>query len=426
MKIAFFVSKFPNLSETFILNQITGLIDRGHEIDIYTDKPADTKKYHPDIYKYNLLERTFYIGRPDNYLWRLIKLFQLPLVNFIRNPSIFFRALNLTKYGTEARSLKLLYASAYFLKWQFKYDIIHAHFGPNGQRVIYLRDIGVIKGKIITTFHGYDISMYLKLMGDKFYQPLFASGDAFSPISEQMKRRLIELNCNEKKIIVHRVGIDCSKFSFTTRQVGKNGKIKLITIARLVEKKGVEYGIRSVANLIKSGMNVEYNIVGDGHLNKKLQKLIHELNVTDKVKLLGWKHQQEVIQLINTSHILLAPSVTDENGDQEGIPTVIMEAMATGLPVISTYHSGIPELVQNGISGFLVPERDVDTLTEKLRYLIEHSELWDEMGKAGRKFVESHHNIHILNDKLVEIYQNMIQLNKEITVPLKDTSIVCN
>lgn len=170
----------------------------------------------------------------------------------------------------------------------------------------------------------------------------------------------------------------------------------------------MEYGIRAVAKLASVNQNIEYNVVGDGPLREDLQRLIQELNAGDVVKLLGWKQQQEIVEILNDADILLAPSVTSKDGDQEGTPVVLMEAMAMGLPVVSTKHSGIPELVENGVSGFLVPERDVDTLVEKLGYLIEHPELWSGMGRAGRAYIEEHYNIDKLNDRLVNIYQHLL------------------
>ena len=103
------------------------------------------------------------------------------------------------------------------------------------------------------------------------------------------------------------------------------------------------------------------------------------------------------------------PSITASNGDQEGIPVVLMEAQATGLPIISTYHTGIPEVVIDGKSGFLVHEKDVDALAEKLEYLIKHPEIWPEMGRYGRKHVEEKYDIKKLNQQLVKIYQNLIE-----------------
>jgi len=118
-----------------------------------------------------------------------------------------------------------------------------------------------------------------------------------------------------------------------------------------------------------------------------------------------WKQREELVKLLTDADILLAPSVTSHDGDQEGIPVVLMEALAQGLPVVSTYHSGIPELVQDKKSGLLVQERDVNSLVEKLEYLFVHQETWAELGKAGRKHVEEHYEIKKLNDQLVDLYE---------------------
>ena len=410
MKIAFFVEKFPTLSETFVLNQITGLIDRGHHVDIYAEMPSNEPRMHLDIKKYNLLNRTYYCPQmPSNLLWRLLKGFSILFANFLKDPVLLLRSLNIFQYGKKAASFRILYTAIPLLRKRPKYDIIQCHFGKNGLKAAFLKDIGAIQGKLITTFHGIDLSGFVKTLGDRIYDPLFDKGNLFLPISEFWRNRLIELGCAPEKIIVHRMGIDCGKFAFTPRRLSADGLIQIVTIARLVEKKGVEYGVRAVAKLVKNNRNIQYKIVGDGYLREPLERLIQELEVSDTVKLLGWKQQQEIIEILNDGDILLAPSVTSQkNGDQEGIPIVLMEAMAMGLPIISTQHSGIPELVQNNVSGFLVPEQDVEGLTEKLNYLIEHPEIWSKMGQAGRLYVKEHHDIDKLNDRLVEIYTKII------------------
>ena len=219
---------------------------------------------------------------------------------------------------------------------------------------------------------------------------------------------MIELGCDEKKIVVHRMGVKCGEWSFRPRQLAADGRVRLVTIGRLVEKKGVEYGIRAVAKIKKSNQNIEYSIVGDGPLKEELDKLIRELHISDTVKLLGWKDRYEVLGLLKDTDILLAPSITSRNGDQEGIPVTLMEGMAMGVPVVSTEHSGIPELIDNGVSGYIVPEGNVDALAEKLGYLIEQPGIWSEMGRAGRAYVEDHYNCDSLNDQLVEIYRKLL------------------
>lgn len=126
--------------------------------------------------------------------------------------------------------------------------------------------------------------------------------------------------------------------------------------------------------------------------------------------LLGYQPHSVFAREASNAHILLQPSVTARNGDSEGgAPTVLLEAQSSGLPVVSTYHADIPEVVLDGKSGFLVPERDSHALAEKLEYLIKHPEIWPEMGRRGREFVEENYDINKLNQQLVEIYQNLIQ-----------------
>lgn len=408
MKIAFVVSEFPTLSETFILNQIVGLIELGYEVDIYASMRRNDPKVHPDVDKYQLLARTHYAAQmPDDRLSRILKAINLFATNFPKAPKVILRALNVFKHGKQLGPFTLLYEVVPWLSKGSSYDILLCHFGWNGLKAAGLKDTGAIRGKLITAFHGMDISLYLQEAGDHVYDNLFETLDLALPISELWQKRLIKLGCDPQKILVHRMGIDCQKFPFTLRLPHQNNSIRIVTIARLVEKKGVEYGIRAVAKLATLFPNITYQIVGDGVLRAQLEKLVQELNVASQVQLLGWKQQTEVKEILDQADIFLAPSVTSKEGDKEGIPVVLMEAMAMGLPILSTLHSGIPELVENGVSGFLVPERDVDALAQKLQYLIEHPWLWGEMGKAGHKFVHEFYNIYKLNRQLVKIFEQI-------------------
>lgn len=406
MKIAFIVGVFPALSETFIINQIVGVIARGHEVDIYSYEPSHTAKLHPDVKKYQLLARTFYQPYlPRNRFLRVLKAVTLIINNFHKNPLALLRSLNFFKYGKWALSLKLLYSVIPLLKSQ-PYDIIHCQFGILARQGMVWRDIGAIKGKLISSFRGYDISWFVHQQGEHIYDELFVKGDFFLANCKFFQKKAIQLGCEPHKIIVHSSGIDCNKFQFKARiPPEQNEKIYVATTARLVGKKGLEYGIRAVAQVAKFYPNIEYSIIGDGYLKAELQQLIQELNATHQIKLLGWKNQVEIIEILDKAHIFMAPSVTSNDGDQDAPVNTLKEAMAMGLPVISTLHGGIPELVEDGISGFLVPERDVDAIAQRLTYLIEHPQIWTKMGKAGRAYVEKHYNTHVLNDELVRIYQ---------------------
>ncbi|NJO39266.1 MAG: colanic acid biosynthesis glycosyltransferase WcaL [Cyanobacteria bacterium CRU_2_1] len=422
MKVAFIVGTFPRLSETFIINQVTGLLDRGHEVDIYADQLGDTSNVHPDVIKYSLLDRTYYLPAvPDNLVLRGIKGIKLLISNFIKDPIVTLRSLNVIKYGKQAASLWLLYTV--IPNFNKIYDIIHCQFGTQSFRGMAFRVINAPESKLITIFRGDDISRFVNERGDRVYEKLFKTGDFFLTNCEFFKRRVIQLGCDETEIVVHYSGLDCSKFIPTFRYPNPDQQIRIATIGRLVEKKGIEYSIRAVAQLIEVHSNLEYNIIGDGLLRERLQRLIEELNLSHCVKLLGWKNEREIIEILNQTHLFVATSITAKDGNQDAPINVLKEAMALGLPVISTHHGGIPELVQDGVSGFLVPERDVDALAEKLRYLVEHPEIWATMGRAGRAYVEEHYNLQKLNDRLVDVYQRLLEQNLKSCSPPSQPSV---
>lgn len=405
MKIAFFVRFFPVLSETFILNQITGLIDRGHDVDIYAlrPRPVDFQVVHADVERYHLMERTQYFSdMPRNYFLRVLMAFALVIKHRAwLQPKPLLLALNIRKYGREAMSLRILYLATLLVGKE--HDAVHCQFGNLGPEVLRLKQIGAISGKLVTSFRGNDLTGYLQTKRI-CYRELFRKGDLFLPVSEVFRHRLIEKGCSSAKITVHRSGVDLAKLQYSVRRRAEGEPTKLISIGRFVEKKGLTYAIQAVALLVESGYKLTYTLIGYGGLRPDLEHLIDQLGVGDHVRLLGCMPHSEVVLHLRNSHLLLAPSVTGTDGDQEGIPNVLKEAMAMGIPVIGTLHGGIPELVENGVSGFLVPERDVEALADRLAYLMDHPERWPEMGAHGRKCVEKYYDINRLNDTLVELY----------------------
>lgn len=408
LRIAFVVGHFPSLSETFILNQIIGLLERGHEVDIYSEFRGDTSKVHPSVEKYQLLDRTFYLHPvSDNLLERTATGLNLLLQHGQQDPNLFLRSLNLFQHRTLAASLWLLH-TAPSLAQKPPYDIIHAQFGTQGFRGRLLRDLCAPWSKLVVTFRGHDISSYVDCYGEKVYQSLFKAGDFFLANCEFFRQRVIQLGCDPQKIIVHGSGIDCSQFAFMPRSLKPQEPVRIATTGRLVEKKGIEYSIRAIGKLAQTRPNLEYHIVGEGPLRSNFEQLIQELGIAHLVTLHGQQPQRELIKILDQCHIFVAPSVTAADGNQDAPVNVLKEAMAMGLPVVSTQHGGIPELVQDGISGFLVPERDADALAERLTFLIDQPDRWEAMGEAGRAYVETHYNMNTLNDELVSLYQHLL------------------
>ena len=406
MKIAFLVDQFPALSETFILNQITGILDRGHVVDIYSNNMRTESKIHQDVEKYNLLSRTYY-RKPPNKFSFLIKCFFLFVINFHKNPINILKSLNIFRFGKGVFSLDLFYTYICFLN-HGPYDIVHCHFGYVGEFGIILTKLGLNKSKIITSFYGNDLGKYINEKGKDAYKRLFNRGDLFLVLSDEMRRRLIEYGCPKKRILVHHLGIKPNLFEFKYNGHNFSAPLRLLTVARLVEKKGLEYSIKAFKQVYKKGKDITYIIVGDGPLRKQLEMLVEKLGISQKVIFVGPLAQGEIINAFKSAHIFILASITANDGDLEGTPTVLLEAMCSGLPVISTLHAGIPEQVINGKSGFLVPERDISALAERLEYLITHPENWPKMGRAGRQHVEEYFDIDKLNDNIVMIYHNLI------------------
>jgi len=409
MRVAFLVGHFPRLSETFILNQVTGLLERGHEVDIYTDNIEDWEKAHPDVAKYRLWERTFLIPKvPENYVWRILKGLWLITTHFHKAPLLFGRSLNIFAYGTHAAGLRLLYSAVALTHKPKAYDIIHCQFGTQTHRGVTFKYLIDPMPKLLVMFRGYDISCYVKNGGDKIYQRLLKNVDYCLVNCDFFQKRVIQLGCEPEKISVHFSGLDIDKFQYRSRHLKTNEPIHIATIGRLVEKKGIEYAIRAVAQQIETFPNLTYSIIGDGPLRQSLEQLIHSLHAESHIHILGWKNEAEIIEILETCHIFIAPSVTASDGNQDAPINVLKEAMAMGLPVISTLHGGIPELVQDGVSGYLVPERDVEALSDRLKRLLNEPERWPEMGLAGRTYVEKYFNLEQLNDLLVTRYEALL------------------
>lgn len=399
VKIAFLLGEFPSLSETFILDQITALIDRGHSVSIFAERPSRDVTMHPAVVQYDLLTRTRYEHLPAG-VWR--RVIGLPPVWRWSRPM--WRSLNVLQYGWHAASLRLAWA-VQMIDQCTEFDIIQCHFGALGLKAVLLRGTGAISGTVVTAFHGEDITNYPQNFADGHYAPLFAHGELFQPVSARWNGALEALGCPMHRVRVHRMGVDLSGFSMRDAPVTQADPIRILAVSRLVEKKGLRDAVCAVAQL---QLPCEFVIVGDGPLRTSLQALVDRLGVDGSIRLAGALPRHEIAALLQKTDIFLAPSVTAPNGDIEGIPVAIMEAMASGIPVVSTRHSGIPELVQDNVSGFLLEEGDVAGLTCRLSRLAYDAPLRRRMGAAGRRIVAAEFDVRTLTDQLLASYVELL------------------
>lgn len=316
-------------------------------------------------------------------------------------------ALNPFRYGRDAASLRLFHDASSTIGAP-PYDLIHAHFGPNGLRATRMRELGALKGKIVTTFYGFDVSRHMAVHGHSVYAPLFARGELFIGISDLMRRQLIDRGCPPDHTLHLRLGINLSRFRFRSSLLRNDEPVRILSVGRLVEKKGFETAIKAFALVANKHPSLQYRIVGSGPLRGRIERLIASLGLTERVQLLGDMSDEGVRACFDSSHIFLLASQKALDGDEEGLPQVLMEAQAVGLPVVSTLHSGIPEAVLDGKSAFLVHPGDVPALAERLALLVEHPECWTPMGSAGRAFVEANYDIEDTTDRLVGVYQQLL------------------
>jgi colanic acid/amylovoran biosynthesis glycosyltransferase len=418
LRIAFLVNDFPKLSETFIVNQIVGLIERGHAVDIVARHQRNNEAIHPQVKQYRLIDRTEYLNIPTTREKRVLAAAQVILKWGWRRPFNLLRSMNVFRHGKAAIKPDMLCAHAFFLERTVQteaYDIIHCHFGPAGIFGQHLRDLGDIKGPMLTTFHGYDIASFVEQNRTGVYHKLFRKGEAFTCSSKFIRKKFIAAGCDPAKIFLFKLGTDLTKFDFIERKSYlADSPIRLITVARLVEKKGLEYSIRAVANLVRQFPKLQYTIVGDGYLRENLSLLIERLHLQKNITLVGWKTQEEVHRLLADSHIFILASVLSSNGDFEGQGIVLQEAQAMGLPVVCTNHNGFSESILDGQSGFLVPERDVEALSARLVDLIGQPNSWLEIGRKGRAFVEANFDLRKRDDALVELYRRVITQKSEV------------
>jgi len=318
------------------------------------------------------------------------------------------------RFGSRADRLNIL-GLAYRLKEAGglrDVGLLHCHFGTRAHLAAALRSLGIIDVTIVTTFHGFDVSATIKHKGPDHYRLLFRFGALFLPVSEMWARKLCEVGCDPERIRVHHVGIDCALNEFRERRLDSrpNHPVKLISIGRLVEKKGHAHTLRAFARLRRDrpDLAVTFEIVGEGDLKDALEKEASDLGLTDVVTFHGGLPHGETLAVLNEAAIFILPSVTSKDGDMEGIPVSLMEAMARGIPVISTYHSGIPELVQDGVSGLLVPERDDDALAKAIERMIDSAPTWPEIGRASRRIIEEEFDRRKLGRRLIEYYQDLL------------------
>ncbi|MFP5108562.1 glycosyltransferase [Neobacillus sp. C211] len=395
------VPMFPKLSETFILSQIEQLIYNDYKVRIIAYYPSGEKKQQPIIDELNLLDHTVYVSGKMNLFKRLFRLYNYEDYMLLKK----IKQYNLSYNNTSIKdNLRDLLIAKSIIKNGYP-QILHCHFGPVAKKYLFIKAIYDIP--LIVSFHGIDVLHELS-KDPHTYKDVFAKADIITANSNYTANVLRKFGCPSGKLRLLPMGINPDDFHFKTREMPIDQKINITSVGRLVEKKGHEYAIRAMKLLVNKYPLMKYKIAGDGPLKNKLEGIIKELDLENNVLLLGNLDQKEIGDLLDQTHIVLFPSVTARDGDEEGQGVVLLEAQASGIPIVSTFHDGIPESVVEDKTAYLVDERDEIGLSLAIEKMIVDSELWPKMGLHGRNYVKENFTIEFLAKNLIRIYEEIL------------------
>ena len=409
LRIAVICSQYPVASETFIRAQVVTLLRRGHDVHIFAHVFGSYTPPH-SLLDAEIAKRTHYTHWPTRggAVFQIAKALLVVTLRALSAPRVAWPALKNLRHLFTTSSVPHYFRSIEF--WSCPdFDVILSHFGHVGKQIAEMASLGMLSGKLVTVLHGEDVSKYLRNHGKNAYITLFNRNDLLLPVSQHWANVIQAAGCQPHKILVQHMGIDTQHLDFEPRSRRLNSKVGFISVCRLVEKKGLEFALRAIA-MIKDKFQSEatYTVIGDGPLRSELEALSQSLGLAGCVQFAGWRSHDETLNALKASHILVAPSVTAADGDMEGIPVSIMEAMASGLPVISTFHSGIPELIEDGISGVLVKERDITALAAAIERLLVKTENWAHIGQAARLRVEALFDNHALGVQLEQRLASLV------------------
>lgn len=299
-----------------------------------------------------------------------------------------------------------------------RYDLIHAHFGPTAVCAMdYARRFSL---PLVVTFHGHDVPVlgsferfrprYLRYA--LYARRMLSSMSLGLCASRELAELLMELGVPAARLHVLRLGVDLSRFDAPARpasvpDIVPNAVPQIVMIGRLVPKKGFAYGIRAFAQQVRDGRRARLTIIGSGPLDPALRGLVRELGIDDRVTFAGVLPPAEVAAHLARAHILMAPSVVAMGGDRESGVIAIKEACACRVVPIGTYHGGIPEIIDDGVTGFLVPERNVNALSHRLGMLLDDPDLRSRMAAAARAKMEREYDLVHQVAALESIYDHV-------------------
>ncbi|MCU0320981.1 MAG: glycosyltransferase family 4 protein [Chitinophagaceae bacterium] len=392
MKIAIVVNGFPENSETFIINKVLALANAGNKVVVVRLNNSGNQSL-VQLYNFNNNKNIEIVNPnlPANLFQLIGYFFQFPLLT-IQSFSLKTKRFN--------EQLKRNYFLNLFNHHQF--DIIHFEF--SGLAVSFLDMLKDIQPATVLSCRGSaeKVKVLTEPNRAQYLQLAIDSITAVHCVSNDMKSTIAPYCKHQEKVFVNRPAIDASFFSPNKKDVDFNG-VMVLSIGRFTFQKGYLIGILAIKKLIEKGFPIQWNIIGDGPQMEEMIFHIHELQLQEHIILHGKKNKNEVSDWMNKSDIFLLTSV------YEGIPNVVLEAMAMELPVVTTKSGGVDEVIEHGVDGFIAPLYNIDAISSLLEQFINDKQLANSMGKAARKKVLASYTLERQLTVFQEAYHKIIQ-----------------
>ena len=368
----------------FIHNLAKEMVRQGMEIRVVAPHDVDTKDHEiidgVEIYRFRYWftkkeQKVAYLGGMSHNLSHyLLAKIQLPIFMFF----FFMKGLTIAKTC----------------------DIIHAQFLFSGFIGAFITKF--TGKKQIITAHGTDVyTIPKKGLIKKIYLSFISTSECITTVSTANKKKLSTAGLVVDTIEVIPPGIFLSMFSDKTTSKKRKNELRLIWIGRMIEVKGLEYLISAMRIVGDRYPTVNLNLIGEGPLQNEVKQRISELSLNHNITFIGTVKNERIPKYLGESDIFVLPSLS------EGLPAVILEAMAAGKPIIASDVGGISEAVEDGVNGFLLEPRNSDQLAEKILYLIEHPEIRKKMGEKSKKIVKDKFTWEKAARRTIKIYENL-------------------
>ncbi len=393
---------FPYLTETFIYREALALRELGLDIITVANRPPNPDQLPPDVS--HLPQTTRYIFPLT--VRKLLEMLFAHLVFCIRRPGAYVHALRIL-LGEESRHPRIWlrnimhFAGAGYLAWILRQDSIdhlHAPFSTNAASLALFASI-LIDCPCSMTIHN-EIFIERLLLPAKLRHAQF-----IACISDYSRQALMEdypdLTLHDKFTIV-RCGLDPDDFQIVPHK--RHTPPVILSASQLVERKGIAYLIAACGILKRRNVPFRCTIAGDGDERANLEALVMELELTGDIHFTGRYSQEDIHALFSDADVFVLPCIVTPHGDRDGIPVVLMEAMAAGLPVVSTTISGISELIQAEVNGLLVEEQNPKTLADAIERLLSDESLCQRLTTRARATVEGEFNIHNTSQRLAKLF----------------------